>query len=192
MNTSSKIRIAVPLDAAAIQAIYAPFVERTAISFELKPPSIEEMAQRICATLPMYPYLVAERDGQVVGYAYASQHRAREAYRWSVDVTVYVSPQAHRSGIGRALYERLLSILQRQGFHAAYAGIALPNAGSVGLHESLGFTHIGTYPEVGFKNDKWHDVGYWRKALNDSSPPTPITTIDLSMEENTGELNSPL
>lgn len=192
MNTSSKIRIAVPLDAAAIQAIYAPFVERTAISFELKPPSIEEMAQRICATLPTYPYLVAERDGQVVGYAYASQHRAREAYRWSVDVTVYVSPQAHRSGIGRALYERLLSILQRQGFHAAYAGIALPNAGSVGLHESLGFTHIGTYPEVGFKNDKWHDVGYWRMALNDSSPPTPIIAIDLSMEDNTGELNSPL
>lgn len=192
MNTSSKIRIAVPLDAAAIQAIYAPFVERTAISFELKPPSIEEMAQRICATLPTYPYLVAERDGQVVGYAYASQHRAREAYRWSVDVTVYVSPQAHRSGIGRALYERLLSILQRQGFHAAYAGIALPNPGSVGLHKSLGFMHIGTYPEVGFKNDKWHDVGYWRKALNDSSPPTPIIAIDLSMEENTGELNSPL
>jgi len=181
MNANSTIRIARPSDAAAIQAIYAPFVERTAISFELAPPSIEEMTQRITSTLPTYPYLVAEQDGKVVGYAYASQHRAREAYRWSVDVTVYVSPQTHRQGIGRALYERLLPILQRQGFHAAYAGIALPNAGSVGLHESLGFTHIGTYPEVGFKHGKWHDVGYWRKPLADSSPPAPIVTFDALM-----------
>lgn len=174
MNTSCQIRIAVPSDAAAIQAIYAPFVERTAISFELDPPSIEEMAQRISSTLATYPYLVAERNGEVIGYAYASQHRAREAYRWSVDVTVYVSPQAHRSGIGRGLYDRLLSILQCQGFHAAYAGIALPNIGSVRLHESLGFIHIGTYPEVGFKHGRWHDVGYWRKSLNDVSPPNTI------------------
>jgi len=183
MNTIGKIRIAVESDAPAIRGIYAPFVERTAISFELQPPSIEEMARRISSTLPTYPYLVAERDGQVVGYAYASQHRAREAYRWSVDVTVYVSPQAHRSGIGRALYGRILPILQRQGFHAAYAGIALPNTGSVGLHESLGFMHIGTYPEVGFKNGKWHDVGYWRISLNDSLPPTPIVAFNSSMGE---------
>jgi len=96
-------------------------------------------------------------------------------------VTVYVSPQTHRQGIGRALYERLFATLQRQGFHAAYAGIALPNAGSVGLHESLGFTHIGTYPEVGFKQGKWHDVGYWRKPLADSSPPVPIVAFDALM-----------
>ncbi|WP_460117775.1 arsinothricin resistance N-acetyltransferase ArsN1 family B [Pseudomonas sp. S2_C03] len=174
MNTSCQVRIAVPSDAAAIQAIYAPFVERTAISFELDPPSIEEMAQRISSTLATYPYLVAEQSGEVVGYAYASQHRAREAYRWSVDVTVYVSSQAHRKGIGRGLYNHLLSILQDQGFHAAYAGIALPNEGSVGLHESMGFTPIGIYPEVGFKFGKWHDVGYWRKSLNTAMPPRPI------------------
>lgn len=174
MSATSSIRIAATSDAAAIQAIYAPIVERTAISFELEPPSVEEMAQRIASTLPTYPYLVAERNGQVLGYAYASQHRAREAYRWSVDVTVYVAPHAHRNGIGRALYECLLPILQKQGFHAAYAGIAQPNVGSVGLHESLGFRHIGTYPEVGFKHDKWHDVGYWRKALDESTPPTPL------------------
>ena len=174
MAIDCQIRVATPSDAAAIQAIYAPVVEHTAISFELAPPSVEEIAQRITATLPMFPYLVAEEDGQVMGYAYASAHRARLAYRWSVDVTVYVASNAHRKGIGRALYLRLLPLLERQGFHAAYAGIAMPNAGSIGLHEALGFVHIGTYPEVGFKHGKWHDVGYWRRALNGATPPGEV------------------
>lgn len=174
MDVISKIRIASPTDAAAIQSIYAPMVDRTSISFELVPPTIEEMAGRIEATLPAYPYLVAERDGKVVGYAYASQHRAREAYRWSVDVTVYIAPLMHRQGVGRALYGKLLEILEKQGFHAAYAGIALPNKASTGLHEALGFIHIGTYPEVGFKFGQWHSVGYWRKALCSATPPTEI------------------
>ena len=169
--SNTTVRIAHISDAQAIQAIYAPMVERTAISFELEPPSVEEMAMRIESTLPTSPYLVVLRDGQVIGYAYASQHRAREAYRWSVDVTVYISPEAHRSGVGRALYDVLLPTLKRQGFHAAYAGIALPNDGSVGLHEALGFAHIGTYPEVGFKHGAWHDVGYWRIALDSTNPP---------------------
>lgn len=99
MSSNTTVRTAEISDAAAIQAIYAPMVERTAISFELEPPSVEEMAKRIESTLPTYPYLVAERDGQVIGYAYASQHRAREAYRWSVDVTVYRAPEAHRTGV---------------------------------------------------------------------------------------------
>ncbi|MCF5710535.1 GNAT family N-acetyltransferase [Pseudomonas syringae] len=171
--SNTTVRIAQISDAQAIQAIYAPMVERTAISFELEPPTVEEMAKRIGTILPTYPYLVAERDGQVIGYAYASQHRAREAYRWSVDVTVYVAPEAHRRGVGRALYDVLLQRLKTQGFHAAYAGIALPNDSSVGLHEALGFAHIGTYPEVGFKNGAWHDVGYWRIALDVTNPPKP-------------------
>lgn len=178
--SKTTVRIAHVSDAQAIQAIYAPMVESTAISFELEPPLVEEMAKRIESTLPTYPYLVAERNGQVIGYAYASQHRAREAYRWSVDVTVYISPEAHRRGVGRALYEGLLPTLKRQGFHAAYAGIALPNDGSIGLHEALGFAHIGTYPEVGFKQDAWHDVGYWRIALDAThqpKPPVPFNEI---------------
>ncbi|WP_191488215.1 arsinothricin resistance N-acetyltransferase ArsN1 family B [Pseudomonas sp. FEN] len=168
------IRVATPADAPALQAIYAPMVLDTAISFELIPPTVAEMANRIAATLPTYPYLVAELDDKVVGYTYASQHRTREAYRWSVDVTVYIAPTVHRRGIGRALYQRLLPILEKQGFHAAYAGIALPNAGSVGIHEALGFSHIGTYPEVGFKQGRWHDVGYWRKPLCTATPPAEI------------------
>jgi L-amino acid N-acyltransferase YncA len=174
MSIARTIRIATPADAAAIQAIYAPMVKHTTISFELEPPTVEQMAQRIEATLEHYPYLVAEQDSQVLGYAYASQHRAREAYQWSVDVTVYIAPQVHRGGIGRALYKCLLPILESQGFHTAYAGIALPNAASIGLHEALGFEHLGTYTEVGFKHGHWHDVGYWCKRLSGSNPPGPV------------------
>jgi phosphinothricin acetyltransferase len=177
MSITKNIRIAAPTDAVAIQAIYAPMVKDTAVSFELEPPTVEEVAQRIESTLAGYPYLVAERDCQVLGYAYASQHRAREAYGWSVDVTVYVDPLHHRSGTGKALYERLLPLLESQGFHAAYAGIALPNVASQALHEAFGFQHIGTYLEVGFKHGKWHDVGYWRLPLNPATPPSPIISF---------------
>lgn len=166
-----KIRTAVVADAEAIQRIYAPIVLKTAISFEEIPPSIEEIAQRIATTLQTYPYLVAEEDGEIKGYAYASQHRARPAYRWAVDVTVYIAESARRQGVGRELYETLLSILEKQSFCSAYAGIVQPNEGSVGLHESLGFDHIGTYPEVGFKLGKWHGVGYWRLGLSQATPP---------------------
>lgn len=170
-----EIREARPEDAAAIRAIYAPIVSGTAISFEEVPPTVEEMCERIVTTLQTYPYLVAERDGRLVGYAYASQHRARAAYRWAVDVTVYIADGERRSGVGRSLYAELLPLLARQGFKAAYAGIALPNAGSVGLHERLGFRHIGTFPQVGFKLGQWHDVGYWRLELGApiSSPRDP-------------------
>lgn len=165
------IREARPEDAPAIQAIYAPVVTGTAISFEEVPPTVEEMRQRIVATLATYPYLVALREGRVVGYAYASQHRARAAYRWAVDVTVYVADSEHRTGVGSSLYAVLLPLLARQGFRCAYAGIALPNAGSVGLHERLGFSHIGTFPEVGYKLGQWHDVGYWRLELGQQTNP---------------------
>ncbi|MBG6287817.1 N-acetyltransferase [Pseudomonas nitroreducens] len=166
-----KVRVARPTDAEAIQAIYAPVVVDTAISFEDAPPSTEEMRQRITATLETYPYLVAVHDDQVLGYAYASQHRARAAYRWAVDVTVYIAEIARRCGIGQQLYETLLPSLARQGYSSAYAGIALPNAGSVGLHERMGFQHIGTFPQVGYKLGKWHDVGYWRLHMRELSTP---------------------
>jgi phosphinothricin acetyltransferase len=163
--TSLSIREAVGGDAAAIQAIYAPIVEQTAISFEDAAPSVEEMSRRISDISASHAFLVAERDRSVLGYAYGSQHRARAAYRTSVDVTVYVAEQARRSGVGRALYIELLSQLKRQDFHAAFAGIALPNPGSIALHEKVGFTPIGVYREVGFKFGRWHDVGWWQKLL---------------------------
>jgi len=163
--TTLSIRSATLADAASVQAIYAPIVEHTVISFEEAPPSIAAMAKRIEETLQGYPYLVAERDGVVAGYAYASQHRARGAYRSSVDVTVYIAGNAQRSGVGRALYTRLLAELESRGFHAAFAGIALPNPGSVALHKAMGFTALGVYREVGRKFDQWHDVGWWQRLL---------------------------
>lgn len=164
-NRRHAIRSAAGADAAALQAIYAPIVETTAISFEEVPPTVAEMAERVEATLRSYPYLVAENGGRVVGFAYASQHRARAAYRRSVDVTVYVAEHVRGAGVGRALYGALLPMLAERGFHAAFGGIALPNPGSVALHEAMGFEPVGVYREVGFKLGRWHDVGWWQRLL---------------------------
>lgn len=176
------IRVAQPADAGAFAAIYAPIVTDTAISFETEPPSPEVMAARVAKTLATHPWLTAVRGGEVVGYAYAGPHRERAAYRWSCDVTVYVAASAHRSGVGQALYGALIPILERQGFRSAFAGIALPNAGSVALHEAMGFTPIGVYREVGFKLGAWRDVGWWRLALatDEGQPAEPIAFPDLT------------
>lgn len=152
-------------DAPSVQAIYAPYVTDTTVSFEEVPPDIMEVERRIAAILPRYPYLVAEEEGRVVGYAYASEHRTRAAYSTSVDVTVYVAPGAQRSGVARRLYSHLLPAAASLGYHAAFAGIALPNLASVGLHEAMGFEPIGIYREAGRKFDAWHDVGWWQRLL---------------------------
>lgn len=152
-------------DAAAIQAIYAPLVTNSIISFEELPPSTAEMARRLEAILPSYPYLVAAEGARILGYAYASKHRTRSAYRTSVDVTVYIAPDVQRRGVARALYDHLLLATAKRGYHAAFAGIALPNDASVGLHEAMGFRRVGIYREVGRKFDAWHDVGWWQRLL---------------------------
>lgn len=169
------IRLARPQDAERIRAIYAPAVTDTPASFEITVPTEAEMAERIAARLETHPWLVCWDDGGVQGYCYASQHRARAAYRWSTDVTVYVDLAAHRRGIGRSLYTALLALLTEQGFVRAYAGITLPNPASVGLHEAVGFRHIGTYSEVGYKHGAWHSVGWWERPLADAAadPPEP-------------------
>lgn len=161
------IRDATTADAPPIQAIYAPIVRDTAIAFETEVPTVAEMAARIEATLKTHVYLAAEREGRLVGYAYASQHRTRAAYQTSVDVTVYVHEGARGLGVGRALYEALLPRTAARGFHAAFAGITLPNAGSVALHEAVGFRPVGVYREVGFKLGAWRDVGWWQRLLTD-------------------------
>ena len=125
----------------------------------------------MAATLETHPWLVAEHGGEVVGFAYAGKHRERAAYRWSVDVTVYVSVATRHSGVGRALYGPLLEVLLRQGFRSAFAEIVLPNPGSVRLHETAGLKHIRVHEDVGFKLGSWHNIGYWRLGLAEASAP---------------------
>ena len=181
MATGVEIRMAGVGDAAAIAAIYRPYVTDAVISFEVEPPGAPEMARRIEAVLALAPWLVALDDaGDPIGYAYASRHAERAAYQWSVDATVYVRQGDHRRGIGRALYGALFPLLRRQGFYVAHAGITLPNAASVGLHESLGFLPVGVYPAVGWKFGAWRDVGWWQLPLQErpASPAPPLSLAE--------------
>ena len=173
------MRLADPVrDAAAIAAIYRPAVEASIASFEEVAPDPDEIARRMRAVLPRAPWLVAELDGSVVGYAYGAIHRERAGYRWSVDISVYVADGHQGQGIGRALYDELVPMLRRQGFVNAYAGIALPNPASVALHERIGMRRIGTYQRVGFKFDDWHDVAWYGLRLAEPAgrPPEPGAT----------------
>jgi L-amino acid N-acyltransferase YncA len=160
-------------DAAACAEIYAPFVSDSGVSMEEQVPDEPEFARRIERISLTHPWLVAERDGTVVGFAYGSPHRARAGYRWAADVAVYVAAAERRRGVGRALYESLLPLLARQGLYVACAGIALPNDASVALHEAVGFTAVGIYRGIGFKSGSWWDVGWWQAQLiePDGSPP---------------------
>jgi L-amino acid N-acyltransferase YncA len=173
---TARIRLAETVDAEAMAAIYHPVVESTTISFETEPPDRDEIARRLADTQVAYPWLVCEIGGRVAGYAYASQHRMRAAYQWSVDTSVYVDAAWRRSGVGRGLYQSLFAILAAQRFFNAFAGIALPNPASVALHEAVGFEPIGVYRRVGFKLGAWHDVGWWQRSLraHDASPATPL------------------
>ncbi len=157
-------------DGAPCAAIYAPFVDGSAVSFEERVPSTAEMSLRIERTRQAYPWLVAQAGEQVTGFAYASRHRERAAYRWAADVSVYVAGDRRRHGIARALYEALFKMLARQGLFVACAGITLPNEASVGLHLALGFTEVGVYRRIGFKLGSWHDVAWWQKELRAPEP----------------------
>lgn len=184
-----RIRLAGVHDAQAIAEIYRPFVERTAISFETEPPTRQEMERRISETTASHPWLVCEVGDQVVGYAYATRHRVRTAYQWSVDTSVYVDEKHWRMGIARGLYASLFPILAVQGFCNAFAGIALPNPGSVGLHETVGFTAVGVYERVGYKLGAWRDVGWWQRPLTALEAP-PGQPLNLKAVQGRPDWNS--
>jgi len=174
------LRPAASDDAAAILDIYAPVVRDTAASFEVKPPSVTDMQARVQTILADYPWLVAERDGRILGYAYASRHRPRPAYQWVVETSIYVHPDARRQGLAARLYTALFDILQLQGLYKAYAVITLPGLSSVGLHESLGFRQFAVYKAVGFKLGAWRDVGWWERVLRPAQHP-PEAPIPFSV-----------
>jgi L-amino acid N-acyltransferase YncA len=171
------IRIACEADATEILRIYAPAVREQVTSLETVVPSLEEMQHRIRSTLIQFPWLVYEVEGELHGFAYASPYRSRQAYKWSVEVSIYVDAVARRLGRGRALYMRLFEILRQQGYCAAVAGIVMPNDASQQMHESLGFEPAGVIPAVGYKAGAWRDVGWWirrLKAVSPELPPEPI------------------
>ncbi len=162
---SAIIRLATESDADKMLAIYTPVVLDTAISFELEPPTEDEFRERIRNTLKITPWLACEMDGEIAGYAYAGQYRPRPAYQWSVEVTVYVNASFRRRGVARALYTSLFECLRVQGYHSAYAAVALPNPASIAVHENMGFKSIGIFHSVGYKHGKWHDSGWWELSI---------------------------
>jgi L-amino acid N-acyltransferase YncA len=160
------IRAANPArDAEAIAAIYAPYVTDSVISFEYEAPTATEIAGRIERLTETHAWLVAEDDGEIIGYAYGCPHRERAAYQWATEVSVYVAARHQRRGAGRALYEELFGLLAERGFRLALGGIALPNDASVALHEACGFKPVGVYRGIGFKHGAWWDVGWWQLEL---------------------------
>ena len=176
------IRLATAADAAAIAEIYAPYVTGSTVSFEAEPPDAAEMAARIASGGALYPWFVCEaEDGAIAGYASASDFRARHAYRFTVEISVYVGQGSHGRGIGRRLYETLLPLLDAQGFTQAIAAVTLPNEASVALHERLGFVRAGTYERVGFKLGQWLSVGLWQRPLAplQDDPPEPRPYAEL-------------
>jgi L-amino acid N-acyltransferase YncA len=174
-----RIRLGEEQDAAAVLAIYAPIVESTSISFETAVPSVDEMASRIVDRQPSYPWLVAEDDGGLAGYAYAGRFASRAAYGWSVETSVYVDERRRGQRVGSGLYVALLQILTAQGFRQVMAGISLPNSASVALHESMGFVRVGVYAKAGWKLGRWHDVGWWQQPLGDDrGRPRPARSLE--------------
>ena len=168
-------------DAAAIGDIYAPLVTDSAFTFDVEPPTIAGIRADMAATGGRLPWLVAERAGEVVGWARATPHNTRPAYRWAVNTSVYVRADVRSEGVGRLLYENLLEVLTRQAYVTAVALIVLPNDASVALHTAVGFEHRGVLREVGYKLGSWRDVGWWQRrlAVPAPEPPEPIVITEL-------------
>jgi phosphinothricin acetyltransferase len=175
---TTTLRLARPDDLPAILEISNWAAQNTAANFAVEPETLESWQRDWHETHERFPWLIATDDaGAVTGFAKASPWKGRCAYNWSAEVTVYVRPQDHGRGIGRALYGRLIPTLEAQGYRTLLAGITLPNPASVRLHESFGFKQVAAFEQVGFKFDRWHTVGYWELVLGDASPPEGIKPV---------------
>lgn len=166
------IRSAQLADAKAIRDIYQPYVTDTAITFEVDVPTVQEFEKRITQTLAHFPYLVAEEEGVVVGYAYASTYYARAAYDWTVELSIYVAKETRGKGIGSALYEALEEELKARGYLRFLACIAVPNEASISMHKKRGYVQVAHFPKIGFKFNQWHDIVWMQKTIQG-----PVTTL---------------
>ena len=170
-------------DGAALAAIYRPYVLETCVSFELDPPDGEAMAQRVAKVEGRLPWLVLERDGEVQAYAYATRLRARPAYDWIVESSVYVAREAQGGGLGGRVYGALFDVLSLQRLLWVYAAIALPNPGSQRFHGQMGFEHLGRFPAVGFKQGQWCDIDWWRRPLAGTPEGEPPAVLPVGAPE---------
>ena len=177
MEGQFTIREAVPGDAPALLDIYAPYIRDTVITFEYDVPTAEKFAARIEETAAAHPYLVCERDGQIIGYAYAHRIRERAAYDWAAELSIYLAPEAQGQGVGTALYRCLIDLLEQQRLRILYGCVTLPNEKSQKLHEKLGFSLVGVWHGSGWKFDGWHDVGWFEKRLGGDGPAQPVAAF---------------
>jgi L-amino acid N-acyltransferase YncA len=181
---SLHIRFVDPKDYPAVLKIYSFYIQYTQATFEITVPDIADFEVRINRIASKFPWLVCEENREIIGYAYACEHRVREAYKWSVDVSVYLNHEFTRKGYGRLLYDKLFKLLKFQGFINAYAGISLPNNASIKLHEHFEFQKVAHYSNVGYK-EKWIDVGWWWKKINipTDNPTEPLLINQFQQEE---------
>ncbi|BDS15375.1 GNAT family N-acetyltransferase [Aureispira anguillae] len=182
------IRIAKESDIAAMLAIYAPFVECTAVTFDLKVPTLSEFTERIKKIQTEAPCLVYDLDGEILGYAYASAHRSREAYKWTREMSVYIREDAKTKKYGTALYSSLIELLKCQNYRSVLAGITLPNIPSVNFHERFGFHPVGVYDNIGYKLGKPHRVGWWQLMIDsDDKEVKEIIALDKILATEEGQ-----
>ena len=183
MNETLIIRMANELDAKEIRAIYKPYVMHTAITFEYEVPTVEEIKERIKKTLKKFPYLVAVKDGCIVGYAYASSFKERAAYSWAVETSIYIKQECRAGGIGKKLYLALEEILKKQNIINLNACIAYPNPGSIGFHEYFGYKTVGHFTQCGYKLDTWYDMIWMEKIIGEHTipPKSVIPIIELEL-----------
>jgi L-amino acid N-acyltransferase YncA len=186
MKDTFNIRLVEDGDYAGMLAVYAPSVINTPITFEYEVPSLEDYTERIKKIASHYPCLVCLHNGEIAGYAYGSVHRVKIAYQWSTESTIYVADKFHGTGIARALYHSLLSVLELQGFVNVYAGVTIPNAKSERFHLAMGFAEIGVFEKIGYKLGKWHDLKFFEMYLMEHSanpvPPVSIGEVKDSKE----------
>ncbi len=187
---SSKIRLVTVEDAESILDIYAPYVSNTSVTFEYEAPTLDEMQNRIANISKRLPYLVCEQNGNIIGYTFATKHRERAAYNWSVESSIYIFSNFHRKKVATALYNCLFEFLQRQGYYNVYAGITIPNDTSLEFHKAQGFKTVGTYTNVGYKFSQWHDVIWLQKNLISYTinPSETLSIHDLHSEDRTAIL----